>query len=169
MEPGLFDILSLESVPKEDIPCFLSLQGVVNRKNPRIYFLPESEGFEKHWIEWYRHYGLEGKEISPDDLLSGYANLACGYIVYDPQLPDSLNVAMSLAGVENALVCQPSGASKLETFGLPLVADFSHRRQDKISASQWAVREVMPRCDLSILGNYDQGEEPRPFPTMVME
>jgi hypothetical protein len=166
MEPGLFDILCLESIPKDDIPCFLSLQGLINREDPRIYFLPTRAGFETHWIDWYRKYGLEGREVSPEGLLSSYANQARGYIVYDPEMPDSLNVAIALAGVEDALVCRPSGAPKLEALGLSCIADFSLKWPHKILASRWAVQQVLPRCDLSLLANYDQEEGLRPFPTM---
>jgi hypothetical protein len=166
MKPGLFHILCLESIPGESLPCFLSLQGIANREKPEVYLLPKPDGFEKHWIDWYRSYGLEGRETSPDDLLSSFANRARGYIVYDPDLPDSLNVSMSLAGVENALACHPSDAPKLEALGLTRIADFSGRWNDKIPASQWAVQNVMPGCNLSLLANYDQGEGLRPFPTM---
>ncbi|MBN1902165.1 hypothetical protein JW926_12645 [Candidatus Sumerlaeota bacterium] len=166
MSPELFHVLFLESVPEEDIPCFLSLQGIVNRDAPRIYLFPKPDGFEKHWIEWYKSYGLEGEEVTAENLLSTYANRARGYIVYDPETPDSLNAAIALAGVESALVCHPSSAPKLDSLGLSLLADFSGKWENKISAAQWAVQNILPRCDLAILANYFQEEGPRPFPTM---
>lgn len=166
MKMKSYDVVCLESIPQETVCLLLSLQGIVNRTKPLIYLLPQREAVENHWMEWYKRYGLEGREVSWEDMVARHGKTAAGYVVFDPDLPDSLNVAMSLAGVKNALVCPPSLADLLDQSGLERIADFKVKWPHKIFAYRWAVDHVMPLCDLSLLANYDQGEQAHPSPTM---
>jgi len=88
-----YDVISVQGIRKEDLPALLSLQGLVNRSAPRVYFLSRPEGSEKHWIDWYKDYGLIAENLSIDEFLVKYAREAKGYVVYDPRLPDTVNVA----------------------------------------------------------------------------
>ncbi len=161
-----YEIVSLEGVRPEDVPTLLSLQGLVNRTGPLLYLLPRADGAEQHWVRWYAGYGLEGKPAAVDAALSAHARRAKGYVVYDPKLPDTLNVAMCLAGSKDGVVCPPSGVKRLSGRGLACIEDLSGRWSDKLAAYRWAVEHVMKNCDCTVLANYEQGGHAAARPTM---
>ena len=166
MASRTYDIVSLADVSAQDTPTLLSVQGLANRAGPRLYLLPGSDGPEHHWVRWLTGYGLTGREASVDAALAAHAQRAKGIIVYDPKLPDSVNVAISLAGVRDAIVCPPSGVERLSKLGLTCIEDLTGRWSDKLSAYRWAAERVMKDCDGAVLANYEQGKTVTPRPTM---
>ncbi|MBN1342371.1 MAG: hypothetical protein JXQ73_06810 [Phycisphaerae bacterium] len=161
-----YDLVSLEGISSEDVPTLLSLQGLANRAEPRVYLLPRDEGPEHHWVRWYEDYGLRGKPVPLDQAVASHAGCAKGFIVYDPKQPDTVNVAMCLAGTEDAIVCPPSRVRRLTDLGLKCIDDLTGRWPDKLTAYRWAVDNVMKRCDGSVLANYEHGKTVGPRPTM---
>jgi len=161
-----YEIVCLEGVPEQKRLFCLSLQGILNREEPRLYFLDRENGPERHWIDWYRGYGLEGETISTDTLIEKHASIARGYILFDPECGESANAALSLAGIEDAVIAPPSLTGRLEKQGLSILADLRNRWDRPYEAAAWAVEQIMPRCDLHTLGTYDQAERLRGFPTM---
>jgi len=165
MTSQIYDIVSLAGVAAQDVPTLLSLQGLANRAGARLYLLPGRDGPEHHWVRWLTGYGLTGKEMSVDTALAEHAKRAKGLIVYDPKLPDSVNVAISLAGTRDAVVCPPSGVERLSKLGLAPIEDLTGRWSDKLSAYGWAAERVMKDCDGAVLANYEQGRKVTPRPT----
>ncbi len=166
MAKRTYDLVSLEGVDARDIPTLLSLQGLINRTGPRLYLLPTPDGPEHHWVRWYADYGLEGAEMSVDRAITTHARRAKGYVVYDPKLPDSVNVAVCLAGVRDGVVCPPAGVAQLAKLGLKCIEDLAGRWPDKLAAYRWAIDHVMRDCDTSVLANYEQPAAAKPRPTM---
>ncbi len=161
-----YDIVRTEGLGPEMVVTLASLQGLVNRRGPRLFLLPSSEGPENHWVTWYAKYGQEGREISVADVLEKYADTAKGYIVYDPMVPDTMNVAVTMAGAYDCLVCAPSTAETLADRGLECFQGMKGRWPDKIHAYAWAILEVMEDCDCSVLANYEQTGGGAPRATM---
>jgi len=161
------DIVSLVDEPTERVALLLSLQGIVNRKGPRLYLLPRADGPEWHWAEWYRGYDMEGRNLSAEDAVRKYANETEGYVVCDPDVPDTLNVAMIMSGIELGVVCFPSDVAMLESCGLRQLADLRGRWSDKVASYRWAIDTLMERCDCRVLANYEQRtDHAQPRPTM---
>ncbi|MGC8839614.1 MAG: GxGYxYP domain-containing protein, partial [Anaerolineae bacterium] len=154
----------------------VSLQGLANRQGPRLYldwgiyddvrarttnevFLPEDI-----WQAKYRSYignsdrlnlayyeeafGLHAEPLA--DLAAAvraYAPVLRGLVVWDPALPDTVNPALALAGLEDLLVVHPDllpWASDLT--GLPVVHDLRGRWRDRVPLYEWAAAELFPRC-----------------------
>lgn len=157
MSGGTYDVISLEGLQTEQVIMLASLQGLVNRSAARVYFLTQSEGPEKHWMEWYSDYGLTANEISVDEFMVKYVQEAKGYIVYDPRLPDTLNIALSMAGVNDCVVCSPSWEKRLAGFGLTCSENLVGRWSGWKAAYDWAISELMPRTNRMTLANYDYG------------
>ena len=130
-----YEIVCLEGVPEQKRLFCLSLQGILNREEPRLYFLDRENGPERHWIDWYRGYGLEGETISTDTLIEKHASIARGYILFDPECGESANAALSLAGIEAYPVLIRVGSKMDEEVPLPY---FNHAvtavKTDKIPA-----------------------------------
>ena len=87
----------------------IGLQGLANRGAPRLYIV-QAPSFQ--WeitgplCDFYRSaYGVAFTEVaSADQALSLFGRFARGYVVWDRNAPTSLNVAFTIAGLEDALV-----------------------------------------------------------------
>ncbi|MEN6355518.1 MAG: GxGYxYP domain-containing protein [Armatimonadota bacterium] len=161
-----YHLLSLENVAADEWPIAVSLQGLVNRESHNIYLLPSSKGMEKHWVEWYKQYGYEPVETNLDELLGKYVDLLKGYIVFDPSVPDTINVAASLAGVMDALICPPSVADRINSLGLKCLLDMRGRFEGRVEPYHWLVNEHLKDFDLRVMANYDQKETAAVQPDM---
>ncbi len=102
-----------------DVTVFAAtLQGVVNKAGPRLYLIHDGDhvqggSVDRFWLDRFRDgtkpYGwLAGRpviEISGiDGLLQTFAKDVAGAVVWDGQVPATLNVATTMAGVENLVV-----------------------------------------------------------------
>ena len=102
-----------------DTLIFLAtLQGIVNRDRPRLYLNHDYQrlktpGVDAFWLEKYQEAGqpydwLAGTKIielkNLSQLLDTFGNAAEGLVLWDPAVPATLNVATTIAGVENLAV-----------------------------------------------------------------
>lgn len=123
--------------------CLLSLQGLVNRKQPRIYYFTNS--MDPFWLQWMEKNGwIHGSKpaASPDQLLREFRSDYRGGIITDPAMPPSANVATMLAGVDDALVVSPRLEKILK---LPVIADLRGRWKTNVEAYRWAFDHLWSR------------------------
>ena len=68
-----------------------------------------------------------------------YKNEVKGVIIYDPKVPDSINVATTLAGLKDAVVASPELAAKLQAspYDLKILDDLQGKFKDKLDAYTW--------------------------------
>ena len=93
----------------DELHLAATLQGVVNRRAPRLYYkYVEQAGrcIDEYWWDLYRAPGgwLAGRDTVELDLMAAvelYAGELQGVVVYDPSVPATSNVASTVAGVEN--------------------------------------------------------------------
>lgn len=161
LKTRVFSLVALNDMPAEDWPMAVSLQGLANREGPNVYLVPRSDSPEKHWVEWYRPYGCEPVDTKLDDLLQSLAARVEGFIAYEPSVPDSLNVAISLAGVMGGVVCSPVQAERARSLGLRCLADLRGMFQGRIEPYRWLIDQHLSRFDLRVMANYNQTEKPR--------
>ncbi|GIV21741.1 MAG: hypothetical protein KatS3mg023_3492 [Armatimonadota bacterium] len=114
----------------------LSLQGIVNRQRPQVYYLFHET--DQLWLDWMRQRGWV-KRIervsNPQQLLQRFRSLIKGVVITDPAVPATKNVATMLAGVHDAVVASPRIARALS---LPVVADLRGRWKKNVDAYRWA-------------------------------
>ena len=90
-----------------------SLQGIVNRREPRLYlyFVGGEDGsIDRYWLDklradgaWLAKHGIEEtKDL--DALVERFRGDIKGLVVYDENVPATSNVASTIAGIEN-LAC----------------------------------------------------------------
>jgi hypothetical protein len=111
-----------------DTLVFLAtLQGLVNRERPWLYLLHdhqrlETPGVDTFWLNKYREtgqpYGWLAKtkiiELTTlAQVLEIFADSVNGVVLWDPEVPATLNVATTMAGVENLAVVR--AGSELES------------------------------------------------------
>ncbi|MDX1521300.1 MAG: GxGYxYP family putative glycoside hydrolase [Anaerolineae bacterium] len=119
-----------------DTLIFLTtLQGIVNREQPQLYLSHdhqrlETPGVDLFWLEKYQEpdqpYGwLAETEIIEleglGEVLDIFAGGVAGVVLWDTEVPATLNVATTIAGVEDVAVVRAGSAIEAEVLArLPL-------------------------------------------------
>jgi len=111
-----------------------TLQGIVNRAEPRIYVIQNDAD------PWVDSLGIPHTDYGNYlDVFNKYKTEVKGVIVYDPSVPDSINVATTLAGLKDAVVVSPDWAATLTSapYNLTVVDDLRGKFKDKLDAYTW--------------------------------
>jgi len=96
----------------EHVHAVATLQGIVNRKQPRLYlYYVETHGvnIDRYWWDKYRKSGKWLSKVSeekvPDivELVLKFKDVIKGAVVYDPAVAATSNIASSIAGVEDLI------------------------------------------------------------------
>ncbi|MHB1179458.1 MAG: hypothetical protein ACYCZO_14140, partial [Daejeonella sp.] len=134
------------------------LQGIINRKSPVVYVVSAADKWPGHWLEVFSSEGkwLHGRQNQPlpdlDALFALAKGKVKGAVIWDPAVPASMNVATTIAGVEDGVVLSPEYAEKyLDRWKLPVLKDLrgmftgKETGSAKNDAYRWAVREYLSK------------------------
>lgn len=142
------------------------LQGIINRKAPEVYVLSRKNTRPQFWLDVLAKNGrwLEGRERKPLTNLNALVKLAGkrlkGAVIWDPAVPASVNVATTIAGVQDGVVLSPEFADRyLSQWRLPVLKDLrglftgSKTGSKKNDAYRWAIKEYLAkgRCSAHLL------------------
>ena len=132
----------------------LSLQGLANRTAPRLYVVhPKDYQWEitEPLFNFYeRRHGVTFTPVkSAADALTLFARFAKGYVVWDKAVPASLNVTLTIAGLEDALVVSEETLPSVVDRGLRRIDDLRGRYTGRTDAEvyQDAVARYWARCN----------------------
>ena len=153
------------------------LQGIINCDTTTVYVFGE---FGKNKPQyWFNVMTTEGRWLSGRnviDLKSIEALYALakdkinGVVIWDPNVPASINVATTIAGVENLLVFSPEYAEKnLSNWNIPVIKDLrgmftgDETGSKKNDAYRWAIREYLSKglCSDHLLCLYEDSYSTR--------
>lgn len=131
------DVADIYDAPGDIKLLMATLQGIVNRAEPRIYLLENKEEGKFTWLN-----DLNVTYKVRDDywqIVQTYKNEINGIIIYDPKVPDSINVATTLAGLKGAVVAGPELAQKLQAapYSLKVLDDLQGKFKDRLDAYTW--------------------------------
>jgi len=155
----------------------VGMQGIINRNGPSLFlnWIPNplwstsrDPGF---WIPILRRYVdivyLELDSLSAVNfLLRRYGSLFEGAVIYDPTVPDTINLATMLAGLENRVILAP------EQVGLPGIPSFKNvtdlrqlvqdqgwnaTEEGKYQLYHWVYDNLWPRLEHRIIGVISPG------------
>ena len=153
--PLYLDVADVSSLPGDQQLLFNTLEGLVDRVQPRIYLMWASDEGKTTWIQTL-HYGFGVRTRSVDDpftLVTKYRASVAGMIVYDPSVPDSVNVATSMAPWDNAVVVSPALAAQLASapYNLRVVpgGDLRGRFLSRLDAYQWAYDNLWSKNEVT--------------------
>jgi hypothetical protein len=131
----------------------LSLQGLANRSAPQLYIVhPRDFQWEitEPLFEFYqRKHGVQFTEIkTAEEALTRFASSAKGYVVWDPAVPATMNVAFTIAGLDDVLVVTAPQIALVEKFGLKKHDDLRGRYDGQTEAQIYtdAVQRYWSRC-----------------------
>lgn len=141
-------VADLQALPPDWRLCLVSLQGLVNRTEPRLYCL--SHPTDQQWLDWMLKRGwVKAATPAPraDELVRRFAEAYRGAVIPDPAIPASKNVATMLAGVRGGLVASPRIARRLD---LPVLEDLRGRWPTSVEAYRWAFETLWPELNHGI-------------------
>ncbi len=122
-----------------------SLQGIVNRTQPRIYLI--SGDTDRFWLQQMQAQGSTDDPIEvadPLSLLTTFRSSFNGAVVPDPKVYISPNIAATIAGLDNLVVATPELATQLN---LPIKNDLRGQFKDDAAALHYARITLMPRLN----------------------
>lgn len=147
------DSIVVDRGSEEELPLFASLKGVVNAKQPRI-FSYEGAAFAEGAFTWLESLGLMWTEhTDPWPLIAQFKSELAGVVIYDPLLPDTLNLATTIAGQSKALVASPRLAERLKAppYDLKVVEDLRGKFADKIAVYRSLLDDQWPKAPQRVL------------------
>lgn len=126
-----------------------SLQGLVNRQQPRLYLdwpqlREESDDvINQAWLEQLEANGVQIVDVTsnPFDLIDKYKSDIRGAILYDVKVPDTINLASTMAGISDAVLATEDLALR---FNITILEDLRGRFRDKYEVYEHAYRNVWP-------------------------
>jgi hypothetical protein len=121
----------------------IGLQGLANRTSPQFYIVHAADfpweitGPLKEFYE--RKHGVHFTELkSAEEALAQFAPAAKGYVVWDPATTTTLNVAFTIAGLDDALVVTGALVPLAEKHGLKKIDDLRGRYTGQTDAQIYA-------------------------------
>ena len=111
---AVFDLRELTSFPEDFRLTLHCLQGIVNRKQPRLFLIQDH--YDELWLEWLHERGdIDGVDkLEIGHVLQRFLPEVGSMYITDPAIPASVNVATMLAGLESALVATPAIADQFD-------------------------------------------------------
>ncbi|MDF2567346.1 MAG: hypothetical protein K0R90_802 [Oscillospiraceae bacterium] len=122
----------------EELLMFTSLKGIVNRSKPRIYTADTDPA--KGYNTWLEKLKIKLNKVSdPYTLIKKYRSEIKGIVIYDDtdkRTFSTINLATTIAGVENAIIVSPKLVSTVQKkFNLPVIKDL---RKEKFK-DKWEI------------------------------
>jgi hypothetical protein len=134
------------------------IQGLVNRKGPLVYLVSDSISDPEYWLGKFTASGkwLAGAEIdtvrSLGELFDIGRESIKGAIIWDPSVPATINVATTIAGVEDGIVLSPELAHRyIGEWKLKVILDLrgmftgAETGSTKNDAYRWAIKNYLEK------------------------
>jgi len=154
--------LALEDNGWKNQVTMYALQGLVNRKGPRLMYDTQFWNFKPAdtvWRDYYvRRKGMRFETLTDMfDVIDRFRADFKGLVIHDPRIEQSLYVACTLAGLEDLLPVKPDVAEKLiSTYpDLKTVHNLVGRWSDEFAPLDYAIDELMPRCRAGMIHSVD--------------
>ncbi len=136
----------------------ISLQGLANRDGPNLYLVyPDTWQFNysKRLKEWYtndRGYSFTELE-NVEAALEPFLQKVKGYVVWDKDVRNSLTVAFTVAGLEDAVVVTEEQIPLVKSLGLEPIEDFrgTFTGMNDEEIYRWAKDRYWDRCNRKYL------------------
>jgi hypothetical protein len=146
-EPApVLDCVDLSSAVRGEADLLASLEGLVNRQQPRLACVSGRNGEGR--FTWLELHGLKYQTIGVYDAVLKYRAQAKGLVVTDPDQMDTLNLATTIAGVDDELICDPSLLPVLTNapYHFRVLEDLRGRFEDKYAVYGYLYSNYWPRC-----------------------
>jgi hypothetical protein len=143
---AVLDCLDLSSASSAEQDLFASLEGIVNRTQPRVVCV--SSSFAEGEFTWLAEHHLPYLTTNRYLALLKYETNVTGLVVTDTNQPDTLNLATTLAGLNNELICDPSLLPTLTSapYHLAIKDDLRGKFTTKYQVYNYLYTNCWPLC-----------------------
>ena len=143
---SVIDCIDISSSSGAEIDLFSSLEGIVNRTQPSIVTVTSADGEGK--FAWLNLHNLPYTLINGYTAITKYQSNITGLVVTDTNQPDTLNLATTIAGIKNELICDPNLLSTLTNapYNLPVVDDLRGRFSNKYQVYGYLYSNYWNQC-----------------------
>ena len=180
-KPTVFE-LNVEKFRHDQLVAAAALQGLANRDAPQVFLqtvdadwmitfkhngivhspeiLKKYRSVDDAWKDYYStKHGLHFETLPTLEALATKAGSAVhGVILYDPRNPGEVPVAITLAGLRDAVPVTEAVRKECPALAaLPVLEDIRGRFADRVAAQRWAIRELLPQCSQDGAFSYTGG------------
>ncbi|HEV2330041.1 MAG TPA: GxGYxYP domain-containing protein [Verrucomicrobiae bacterium] len=148
---AVLDAIDISSSTGPEVDLFASLEGIVNRTQPQIVCVTSGDGEGK--FTWLNLHNLNYNAANGYDCILKYRSYVTGLVVTDPTEPDTLNLATTMAGVNNELICDPGLLNTLTNspYNLSIKDDLRGRFTYRNEIYAWLYTNYWPACTHRII------------------
>lgn len=146
----IVDVIDFRSTSKDTKLAAITLQGHINKRNEASAYLllKESDVF---WLNWMKKRGYihDTNELTIPQYFQKYQDIYKSTVVYDPELPNTINIATMIASLDAGIVIAPSDLAKYENE--KKVINLCGRWKTNVEAYEWAFSNLWPQMNHHIL------------------
>ncbi|HET6384559.1 MAG TPA: GxGYxYP domain-containing protein, partial [Armatimonadota bacterium] len=156
-------VADVQHLNNDDRLLLTSLQGLVNRRQPRIFLL-FGPG-DATWLHWMQQEGDTGAPVmvlNPMSLVRRFRSEFHGAVIPDPALYIGVDIAADVSGADSLLIANPA---QVHQYGLTVKADLRGRFHSDAGALSWVADHLYPHLnhflmmvahpDLAYNGSFD--------------
>jgi len=149
------DCIDVSSLNGPQIDLFASLEGIVNRTKPQIACVSSTDGEGE--FTWLNLHNLPYNLTNGFGCILKYQGYVTGLVVTDPNQPDTLNLATTMAGINNELICDPSLLATLTNapYNLAVLDDLRGRFSNKYQIYGYLYTNYWPQCTHRIIAGME--------------
>jgi hypothetical protein len=153
----VIDCIDVSSASGAEIDLFASLEGIVNRSQPRINCASTADREGK--FTWLNLHHLPHHLINGYTAILKYRTNVTGLVVPDPDQPDTLNLATTIAGVKNELICDPNLVAALTNapYNLPVIDDLRGLFSNRYQVYNYLYSNYWSRCTHRLMAGMEPG------------
>ncbi len=149
-------VANVQDASPADVLAATTLEGAYNQlqRRDRIYFIRTPS--DQAWLTSGALRGEQQSELATqgsgpgaalDALLAGYGRAIRGAIVTNPGDPDTINLATTMAGIDDAMVADPDQVPLLTHYGIPVLYSFAGQSfAGPAAAYQWGADHLLPQA-----------------------
>ena len=148
------DCIDMDTISSAEQALFSSAEGLVNRSQPRLACVSQASEGEFTWLAIHNQ---------SYDTIDGYSAILkyetnfTGLVVTDPGQPDTLNLATTIAGVKNELICDPTLLNILTNspFNLTVNDDLRGKFSNSHQVYGYLFTNYWPQCTHRIIAGLE--------------
>ncbi|GAC1580343.1 MAG: GxGYxYP family putative glycoside hydrolase [Ktedonobacteraceae bacterium] len=156
------DVCTVTGASNETNITLATLVGLVNRPQPKIYLIMGDD--EAFWLkEVFGDIPQNSLSATGDNalgaLLDTYHSSIKGTVIYDPNLKDSINIAIMLAAQQDSIAVSPTQASALQNkYHFHILGDLrTHGWKSRLQAYHWALQNLRNGCSSRLVAGLSPG------------
>jgi hypothetical protein len=150
-------IYDLRGISRDRQLAATIIAGIINRAQPSVYLIIHDD--DVFWLQQVpssipRKAILGKGQEAFQALLTASVSQVRGVIIYDPVMPDSINVATTLAGQQDGVVVSPELADEFQClYQWPILSDLrNYHWQSRVQAYHWAQQQLSTASTAIIAG-----------------